>query len=255
MRQSSLGGAVGGVFTLDIGFDPATNIYTLTGFPGIIPNANFGDPELVSSTTSFINYSFVDPSGNTQSLRILNPAVGNPVIDLTYSSFGVRTESVPTTGGRPDEDISYFVFGVPTLFASRPTTGTATYSGIAEGVFAGGSNRFDLTGTSTLSADFGANTINTSLTLSGVERTDSTNTIDLGTFTGSGNIVQFSGSNIAGFQGNLTNTSNSLLTGNFDGSFFGPNAEEFGYSFRLDEVDASGATINVGAGAAVGVQD
>lgn len=247
-------GADGQFASPEVRFDPATETYSISGGGSV--DASFGPGQFVSDTDGVLLFSFTDAvSGDIRVLALLDPVAENPALDLTYSSFGIRIDE-RSGGAFSNSNTEFFVFGVPTAFATRPTSGTATYSGSIEGFYDGPTNDvFILGGTSTLSANFAANTISTTAAITGVGRDDAAISIDLGVFSGSGDIVQFLGSTNAGFQGALANSSNNLLTGNFFGSFFGPNAEEFGYSFFLQELNSAGTVIGIGAGVTVGEQN
>jgi hypothetical protein len=252
-RREGFGGGSGSGAP-DVRFNAATQTYTFFGYAGSsLQQVSFDPSSLTTTTSQFVNYSFVDSTGNTQALRLLNPAAGNPQIELTYASYGIRTFTGATVqrSGRSDQEFGYYLMGLPTAYSARPRTGTATYAGVAEGSFGSDNTRYALTGTSTLTADFVGQTISTTLSLSGVDAFNNS-TINLGQFAGTSNIVNFFGSGNAGFQGLLTNAGNSLFSGEFSGVFFGPSAAEYGYSFNLREENAAGQTVNVGAGITVG---
>jgi hypothetical protein len=104
-------------------------------------------------------------------------------------------------------------------------------------------------GTATLNANFSTKSISTSLAINGLG-TNTGQSLALGTFTGTSSIAALNGN--ASFGGTLSNAGNSLLSGLFGGNFYGPAAQEFGYSFSLKEVSAANATVSVGGGVAVG---
>src|SRR5690606_33023627 len=101
-----------------------------------------------------------------------------------------------------------------------------------------------LTGTVVLDADFGSGSIATALSLSGTARSGST-TLVLPAIQGTAAIG--AGSNT--FLGTLTTTDNSF-EGSVQGAFFGPSAQEFGYSFGINSPDKT----RIGGGVAVGKQ-
>jgi hypothetical protein len=128
-----------------------------------------------------------------------------------------------------------------------PTTGTATYT-LDGGI---GANGFDadqglagaaydfLNGESTgeLSVDFGSGDISVLLTLIGYDYVAEA-TRDFGDFTGSGAITsgaQYGGTFDAG--------------GEFYGGFFGPDADETGFTFFIDSSDV------LVTGVAIGTKD
>lgn len=122
------------------------------------------------------------------------------------------------------------ITGVPTLAFDVPTLGTADFPKIgfdATAVFerAGNFNSADLTQTVvSFQADFTAKkvTVVLHLILTGT---------DLGTVTGSGTIDGATGR----FSGSWSSTDHTVTGGNFAGSFFGPQAQEFGLTYRVQE--------------------
>lgn len=117
--------------------------------------------------------------------------------------------------------VSTFMFGYETKV--MPAAGSATYStsvtggGWSEDTF----YQFGSDSNATLTANFGTNTVSTTLHLIGAPEGGGA-TADFGSFTGSGIISQ------AAFEGAFAGTS-----GNFWGSFFGPQASEMGYAFLV----------------------
>ncbi|MFM5917185.1 MAG: transferrin-binding protein-like solute binding protein [Novosphingobium sp.] len=142
------------------------------------------------------------------------PTAAAPVA-LTYTSYGFwRHKDVASD----QTTQTYFLYGAPTGAASMPKSGTASYQGVATAtLMTGGPAQPTLSavnGTATLTADFAAGTLATTLNLGGTYQ-------GVGTITGD----QFSGT--------FTNSSPMFTSGAFNGGFFGPSASEFGYTFRL----------------------
>lgn len=147
------------------------------------------------------------------------PAAAAPVA-LTYASYGFWKHSDSASGLTTQ---TYFLYGAPTTSDSQPRTGSATYQGLATGHLLSSGPATPATraigGTAGLSADFGAGTVTTTLSLGSD-----------GTYQGSGRIAadQFSGTFTA-----TTAPYASFDSGSFFGGFFGPAASEFGYTFML----------------------
>lgn len=122
------------------------------------------------------------------------------------------------------------ITGVPTFAFDVPTSGTADFPkiGLDATAFvdrAGNVSYSDLTQTIvSFQADFTAKkvTIVLHLILTGT---------DLGTVTGSGTIDGATGR----FSGSWSSTDHAVSGGNFAGSFFGPQAQEFGLTYFVQE--------------------
>lgn len=146
-----------------------------------------------------------------------------PIVDgvrLTYTRWGSFVDQThPPTG---DVVTASFFFGIPT--ADMPVSGLANYSTKidATGLHNGRIYNFTDDASATFSADFGAGSVSTAVSLKGATVSGGT-TVDLGTFNGSGAITG------SGFGGTW-----SGVPGAFEGAFFGPAAAEMGYTFFLD---------------------
>jgi hypothetical protein len=208
-------------------------------------SATFGPADRVSSIEYVDRYAS-QSVGVSDSLITFGNARQNastdvPPIILSYVSFGVwkhiETATATTTN-------SHFLFGWPTVPASMPTTGTATYSLIVSGnaVESGpafGTQQYEFGGTSIIRANFSAATLTTELNLdrSGI----------LGSYSGSGTI------NSSVFAGSLDTRlpiANRPDNGQFSGGFFGPNASEVGYVFSITRTNPG-----YNAGAAIAPRD
>lgn len=205
-----------------------------------------------SNNTNFTSYSASNPgppnTGDVISeLYLFKVGPSNTQINLTYTSFGLQINSPFPSRSAPYGRETFFVFGVPTLSAGVPMAGTATYSGIVSGsgmtppsgILEAG--LYDITGTSTLIANFSNATLTTSLTLTG-SITFGTSGLVSGfsptTATGTGSIGSpgfqngvSAGGDAGTFYGTLDVGGNP--SGSFTGRFYGPKAEEFGYNFSL----------------------
>lgn len=144
------------------------------------------------------------------------PAAAAPVA-LTYASYGLWKHSDTVTNLTTQ---TFFLYGAPTGTISMPKTGSASYQATASGIVMASGPALPairtFVGTASLSADFSASTVLTTLNL-GID----------GTYQGTGSITadQFSGPLTAAYQ--------NFSSGSFTGGFFGPNAAEAGYAFKL----------------------
>lgn len=216
---------------------PGTNSYAFTQpSPGVFDMDTYGFGgsrfELADGGELFDQRGY-----DNEILQVSKPGVG---LDLTYTRFGNYSWGTSGSGY-----ISFLALGVPTLDSDVPRTGTASYNGFVDGLWDDGDTTRRLFGsTATMSVDFGAGTLLTTLTLTGRDNPfgdflNSPSTF-LGTFFGSGTIASrnyFSG----GFN------QQAGWSGGFAGAFNGPQASEYGYVFGL--TNSSGA---VASGSAVG---
>jgi hypothetical protein len=143
---------------------------------------------------------------------------------LTYSAFisknrhdiNLNSENNTVYKGR----LSISIGGVETVASDMPKTGTASYAGISTG-YLFDSPQITLSVSSTLSVDFSSRSVSTSMSLRG-EPSQS-----LGMFTGTAPIDQTG----IHFKGDLN--ADGVAKGTFSGGFFGPQAIEAGYIFRV----------------------
>ncbi|QJU56839.1 hypothetical protein HL653_02680 [Sphingomonas sp. AP4-R1] len=180
----------------------------------------------------------------TRRLNILTPSATNPKLALTYTSYGVwQFDSSDRSNIDPQiNDYHFFYFGIPTPADAMPRTGSASYSGLAQGILFDPTATYALDGTMTLNADFAAATVNTGLSLRGTNTSNGL-LIIIPAISGTATI----GAGTNGFRGELTSADNSLV-GSVQGAFFGPAAQEVGLSFGINSPDLT----RIGGGAAVG---
>jgi len=148
---------------------------------------------------------------------IFKPGAANPILQLTYASFAefsvVRDDSVHGT------EKNYVAFGLQTPDQLVPTSGSATYSGIARGYGRVGNldAYVDVAGSSSLTADFKNATVRLQLDLATVEARP--RNLERLTWTG------------------------GISTGGFSagghGAFYGPNASEFASVWSISRLDPS----------------
>lgn len=168
----------------------------------------------------------------------------NPDLWLSYVSAGHWSfESFDAeVGFYPLYSDTFFYFGIPTAIDDLPRMGSASFIGIASGRLYGAYDIYALSGTATLTADFSAGSFSTGMQLTGTGRYGA-GLVDVGWFEGRGTISAASND----FQGIWTDSAYGY-EGSILGAFFGPNAEEFGYSFAINSPDLS----ELGGGVVIG---
>ena len=197
--------------------------YRLTRNDG--QTVSFNDSNIVSSSGDAYHTQWRVTSGGIQNdvvlTKISTAAPG--AFALTYHVIGTWVQ-VNTTNPADMRTQEFFIFGNKT---QTLPSGSATYK-LDQGIGLTGHDRtftaynFQPNSTGTLEAAFGSGSITTTLHLIGKDEVTSA-TKDFGNFTGTGSITSgadFGGTFAAG--------------GQFFGSFFGPNAEEVGYTMFLD---------------------
>jgi hypothetical protein len=156
-----------------------------------------------------------------------------------YQTFGTWATGLNTGSGT----VGNFSVGSPTLGASVPVSGTATYSGFTGGRYVDPAGTPFLT-TSGLNAtvDFAARTINFSTSVTELYSNASTfHSSDFGLDL-DGVLSYSAGSNQ--ISGSVT-TDDSTMSGNVAGRFFGPSAQEMGGTFLLEQ--SGGGAVYTGA--------
>lgn len=206
---------------LTISYDKASGSYSLTS-PVDGASRTFIASE--RSTTTGINHeAYVHVSGGEQSVFSLSRGPG---ILLTYTMFGTWHDADNITGAATGR---FFVTGAATKTGDLPT-GSATYTLKAAGtaVDPTGNSGYDLAAQSTVSmtVNFQAGQVNTSLTLIGTPTDGSGGKVDFGTYSGTGSIATAT----ATYNGQLSGNNGS---GAFTGGFFGPQAIETGYVWSV----------------------
>ncbi len=234
--------------TASVAYNPAGESFTLNietignGLPGLTFSQS--DIDTSESTPDFTYYE------NANGLLFLLKT-NNSVQALDYATFGIWGFIEPSQG---DLAVGYSVFGIQTASNDMPTTGTATYNGIAYGsLFDQSTNPIslgDLSGTAQVTADFGTGDVNATLAFD-VTPSDSFITSPWGLASGAGSIGAANSTVEANaFQGTLAFTPDGSLTstgsGEFYGGFFGPDADEVAGRWHIID----GSTIAFGAFAA-----
>jgi hypothetical protein len=172
---------------------------------------------------------------------------GGGAVTLTApssTSFATLYDATPKSGNR-----TLGVVGAATPIAGMLSTGTATYTGTAAVTIEDNATRYDLAGNASVVASFGAGKVATTINaLSGTQTTGATAPVKVTDAA----IIGFTGSSITGatFSGgtpSLTSTTIAALSGaeqsSLDGAFFGPDADEAGAAFVID--DSASGTVTV----------
>lgn len=155
--------------------------------------------------------------------------------------------ALPTWGG--NKSGAAFVFGYSTPAAAMPSTGTATFSGMATANVlkpSGGTIKgTDVWGDANLSVNFSSGTLTGAFTNmktpDGFGGSMPWNDVSVGASIAAGT-NSFSGSTAASSSPNTMFSLSGSATGHIDGAFFGPNAENLGAVWSLSD----------GVGAALG---
>ncbi|KHK92238.1 hypothetical protein LK12_05135 [Novosphingobium malaysiense] len=204
--------------TLD--YQAGTDTYTLTSPAGLEVTINPSDIDETHSTANQTVYNH-NSGGVFDGVVLFRPQINGVTMSYTVLASWTHIENNTQT-------INLAVGGVPTLASDVPTTGTATYDAFIGGGGTSDGTAYSLNGhsTGTFSIDFGAGTVDTSLTLAGLLNGDTTSTpVDFGTFTGTG-MLDAGG---PGFSGTFADTTDSA----FSGALFGPQGAEMAYGWYI----------------------
>lgn len=132
------------------------------------------------------------------------------------------------------------VYGFPTPASAIPRSGSASYRTMVNGsstIIGTDSGTRNIGGSASFDVNFSNATVNTQLSLAYVENGAQ---YPIGTFSGSGAIYSNQ------FGGSLTSDAAFFDGGSFAGAFYGPNAQEMGYSFAIKRYNSdpyAGATV------------
>ena len=239
--QSVSGGGAGSFGNLEanpfgsgtsIEWNAASETYTFTRADGVTVSVDTDD--IVG--TNLTGGSIYEVEDGTKTHIISISGVGTVEgVKLTYHVVS-NWQVIDTDAGNITNQAQ--IWGLKT--ASMPTTGTGSYDlkgGINATGFDGSRGwNFRENSTGSFNVDFASGDIATALNLIG-ETAGITTTTDFGSFNGTGAIT--SG---ADFEGDFGPDSA------FYGAFFGPGAQEIGYSFFIesDEIDVTGTVSGFG---------
>lgn len=234
------------VYPTTIHYDATSGTYVVNDGQ---QNIGFSRSEYVAGKSTAA-YTYYLDTATAATLKLLNQSSTNPVIALTYVSYGKWSP-------KPQPPIvlndNYVVFGSKTPSASVPRSGSASYNFIIDGTYQlngapTNGKTYGLSGNGRLTADFASAT--TGITLSPVAtNTANGSMIQFGTLTGGGFIDASTSSWNATSRTRGADGSKTLFSAS--GNFFGPQAQEIGAAFSLTKTLGT-QTIGAGAGAIVG---
>jgi hypothetical protein len=236
----------------NITYDAASQSYVLRDAGGVSPTVddgvfNLAADEIVAGESDAAFTTYQD-SATGLKFRTLNLGAGNPLIALSYVSYGSWSRSVkPRDGYVQATTTVYAVYGDFTDPLKMPRTGTATYSGILDGTFTRANREADvygLSGSASFRADFGTGRMGVVLNPIG---TRGSSTINFGSISLTGTI---NGANFSAWN----NYTSPYMT-NVNGAFFGPAAEEVGAAFSITGLTGRAPTPGSGTGVIVGKKD
>lgn len=225
---------MGGI--LGFSYDATTNSYTVRyrphfdgpGYSGPLSDRSltYSQADIVSGQANFTTYSKADTDDATlhDVLELFTKGSGNSLINLTYVSYGIHSVG----DGVHFLQSNFFIFGAPT--SPVPTSGTGSWSGIVDGLYNASSigQTYRMSGTSSLTADFSAGTVNASIAFTGQNLVAGWPSLATQTFSGSGGITNQGTSHFTGVM-----SSPGFVSGAYyNGAFYGDGAEEYGFVFN-----------------------
>lgn len=226
--------------TSSVRYDAATNSYTIRDTGNASATSTFGPANVVAAESDASHTVYrKSGGGTTETLTMLNPGAANPLIALTYASYGHWRKTTPGAAWNGDtgQSDTWFVYGIKTSAAQMPRTGSASYMTVLDGTFADKTALYAVSGTGSILADFGAGSLGFSATALGTP--ESGPLLDFGTITGTGSIK----TNSASFSAKGSAGGYKM---DMSGYFFGPAAEEVGAVFRLSGNGGNGTGAVVG---------
>lgn len=216
-----------------ISYDAASGVYTYYTTDDATALKLPAAAAVAGALPGYTYFKVADPraAGATDLVAVYNS--GTNAMALTYASFAFAQIDPAVNSSQ----LQAYVFGSQT--STLPKTGSASYSGtVAGSARDSGGAVFLLKGSSTLSANFATGAYSTTLEFTGVKADGSTG-LSSQSFSGVAGGFTLNGSPL---NGNLTGSG----SGTWGGKFFGPNAEEFGYTFVVNGSNYS--AIGVAAG-------
>jgi hypothetical protein len=239
---------VSGTGVTQIGYDPASSTYTITGTsPGFSSLVNPLNVTLspANRDSAKDEPAFTAYSGSNFSARVFNSGNANPVLQLTYVSFVEVSQTGANSTANATYPVDHFlVYGLPTQ--QMPITGSAAYTGVVYGKgnapLAVDGHYPDITvgGTGQLTANFGTGAVAATLNLTTNPTTASAQAL--------ANVVmngKISGANFAVSTPYGVSPA-PAANGSMTGAFYGPTANEVGATFAVTTVaPASSQAVNV----------
>lgn len=224
---------------VQVRYDATSGAYTI--ITNTLPDTTFTSSDRSAADSTAVITAYSKSTGSkTDNLGLFNPGTGNTQLALTYASYG-GWQSTSANGSATDVSTTYFVYGIKTAPGDLPTSGTASYRTTLDGVFAGNSGVYTLSGNSGITADFAAGTIDFSLNPTGRNIVDGSSKV-FGAILGSGTIA----SGTTGFTGTSDAVSMNGYTATLAGQFYGPQGAEVGSTFKLTGADGQGSGVIIG---------
>ncbi|MEO6226064.1 MAG: hypothetical protein ABIO80_09490 [Sphingomicrobium sp.] len=222
--------------TSSVVYDPVSDTYTVRDTGSLAIKSSFGpsDIDAGASDATFTVYK----KGANETFRLLNQGPANPLIALTYVTYG-QWRRTSTSGSVTSVNDTYVVFGSKSP-SSAVISGTGNYATVLDGTFVNKTGAYMVSGTGTMTAFFDTGMLNYSATAGAVPETSGIG-FSFGTMTGSGSIASRS----ATFKGTGT-TNGSGYALDVNGGFYGPSAQEIGGVFRLRGNGGNGTGAIVG---------
>lgn len=230
---------------VNIAYDSPTATYTLSANG---QTQTFGpadvDPAAPAPAKAYVKFT---PSGaRADSFVLFNPGAGGSGLTYARAVQWRNTASIPTL------TINFCGIGVQTRVNDAPpvTSVSFTRSGITGSAFlrnpSGSTTQFSLVkSTIGMTVNLTTGKIVATMNLIGTPLpTGSGADVDLGTFTGDGDIDPSTGN----YYGSWSGTTRPVI-GNFGGAFFGPQGQEYGYSFNM--LNFGGGTLDFSVAGAV----
>ena len=233
------------IHPMTVHYDSASGTYVVNDGT---QNISFSRSEYVASKSNAA-YTYYRDTSTGGTLKLLNQSPTNPLIALTYVTYGKWT-TLPQAPVILNDN--YVVFGSVTPSSAVPRTGSANYNFIIDGTYqlAGSTagKTYGLSGNGRLTANFASAT--TGLTITPIAtNTSNGSQIQFGTLTGAGFIDASTASWNATSRTRAADGSKTLFSAN--GNFFGPQAQEIGGAFTLTKTLGT-QEVGAGSGAIVG---
>jgi hypothetical protein len=211
-------------------------------------NISFSRTEYVPAKSSAA-YTYYRDAATGATLKLLNQSATNPVVALTYVTYGKWT---PVPQAPIVLNDNYVVFGSITPASAVPRSGSAGYNFILDGTWqqtgSPSGKTYSLTGNGRLVADFTNATMGLTVTPVATNLANGSK-IQFGTLIGGGFIYASTSSWNATSRSRAPDGTKTLFSSS--GNFFGPQAQEIGGAFTLTRTLGT-QEIGAGAGALVG---
>lgn len=162
-----------------VSYNATNQAYTITANIG---SQSFAPSDRNAAASNNLITVYTKTNGNVEDQLVL---ANGGAAGLTYSNFGAWTRVTKNATASPVHN-SYVVYGIPTVAAEMPRTGTATYATVGGAVQATGNTLRSLTGTGSLTANFGTGSLQTSLAVTGLGALTGSAAINSGNATFSG---------------------------------------------------------------------